>query len=143
MSTISPYVTNAQGWVSVQDNLVSKEDQTKVTKETAKMAVIELTKAAGNAGMLTLVGLAAAIVAFAVFKVAAIVIGILAFPTAIIPPIYAAITTLGGLTAGGIVGYVIAKKYGNGFFEQMKGHYNYSMHLFSEANRVRKLNIQG
>jgi len=141
MNVINNYQSDHNGWISVKSDSVNKNNQIQVTKETAKMAVIELVKAAGNAGMLGLVGLATAVIAFVVFKIAAVIIGILAFPTAIIPPIYSALTTLGGLTAGGIVGYLIAKKYGNDFFKDMKEHFNYSMHLFSEAKRVYKLSV--
>jgi len=139
MNSINVYKVDANGWAHVRANRVTADNKMKVLGQTGKMALIEMSKAIGNAAMLTLVGVATAAVAFATFKIACVIIGYLVFPTAIIPPLYSLITTTSGLVIGGIGGHVFAKKYGLEFFQQMKEHGKYSLHLLKQANEVRKL----
>lgn len=141
--TTAIYLTDTKGWASVDMNQVDAQNKTNVMTQTGKMALIELAKSVGNAAMLAIVALGALIVGFLAFKLTSLLIAVIAFPTAIIPPLYTLLMTVGGVAAGGVVSYLFTKKYGQTFFNQMKEHFNYSMHLFGECNKVRTFQTVG
>lgn len=116
----------------VTNQQVAREAIAQVTYD----ARIEVLKSVAHymiAGAVTLVVATIAIVAF---KVAAFVIGILAFPLAIVPPVYALATSFAGLVVGGLVGYVIFKKYATQFIDQGKLHWNHAQHLYAQKDAV-------
>jgi hypothetical protein len=137
------YLEDIKGWTSVNTNQVNANNKTRIMNQTGKMALVELSKSVGNAAMIAIVALGALITGFLAFKLTSVFIALIAYPTAIISPLYNLLISVGGFASGGLVSYLFIKKYGQTFFNQMQEHFKYSMHLFAECNEVRKVQKMG
>lgn len=114
----------------------NNDDADQVNAQVTYDARIEALKAIAHYIIAAGATLLVAAVAIIAFKVSAFVIGIFAFPLAVVPPIYYMTTTLGALAVGGLVGYAVFKKYASGFIAQAKLHWNHAMHLYDQKAAI-------
>lgn len=126
------------GWYSVDFGSVRyKEQAQEISTQCVSDARLERLKAVGKSIMAGGTALGLGIAAIIAFKIASLVIGIFAFPLAIIPPLYSLVTLLGALGVGATVFTMTIEKYSKDFFNQAKEHWEYGNHLYAEAHRAR------
>ncbi|MBS0629568.1 MAG: hypothetical protein JSS30_05010 [Verrucomicrobia bacterium] len=118
------------------DNVTDQQTGNQVIKQVSYDARIEVLKSIAHYLIAGAVTLAIAAITIVAFKVSAVFIGIFTFPLAVIPPLYSLATSFGGLIVGGVVGYVIFKKYATGFIDQAKLHWNHAQHLYAQRDQV-------